>query len=317
MQQSDLIKELRLSIAAKEQALARMTQSISRLRSQVDELKRILREARNEPTKIALIAHQKKNIDVLQDRVRILRVCLDQTRKKNREQIEKLKSQNSTLKEKLHEARADAAGRVTAITNLDAYKHNTPETMDEFFSAIENESAYYLFADALAAVLGERGIKLHTKSILDIGCGPGFVLSRLTQSSSPSRIVGVDFSNVALKHASALLPFGEFMIHDIYSPLDQTFDIVLCTEVLEHLEDPESGLRTVLGSVGAGGRAIITVPDGRLDQSGFHINFWSPESWRLFIERRSTGFTADFGRFQYNPDQPRAFSNIAVLSKSN
>ena len=29
---------------------------------------------------------------------------------------------------------------------------------------------------------------------------------------------------------------------------------------------------------------MITVPNGRIDTFEGHINFWSPESWKVFIE---------------------------------
>ncbi|MEG2336387.1 MAG: hypothetical protein RSC04_01440, partial [Bacteroidales bacterium] len=33
-----------------------------------------------------------------------------------------------------------------------------------------------------------------------------------------------------------------------------------------------------------GGTLVISVPDGRKDTYSGHIQFWSPESWAVFIE---------------------------------
>ena len=62
------------------------------------------------------------------------------------------------------------------------------------------------------------------------------------------------------------------MVQDIYK-LSGTFDFILCTEVIEHLEDPRAALKSMLNSLSDTGCLLITVPDGRLDRSYQHINF--------------------------------------------
>ena len=86
-------------------------------------------------------------------------------------------------------------------------------------------------------------------------------------------------------------PNFRFFQHNIYKPLPGKYDVILCTEVLEHLEYPWRGLQTLMSAARPGGRVVITVPNGRLDRSNEHINFWSSESWRAFIERECSGLT--------------------------
>ena len=80
-------------------------------------------------------------------------------------------------------------------------------------------------------------------SVLDLGCGEGFLLRRL-QPSDYARYVGVDFSGAAIDKATALrLPEATFVTADVdaYRPTE-TFDAIVFTEVLYYLPDP---VRTV------------------------------------------------------------------------
>lgn len=75
--------------------------------------------------------------------------------------------------------------------------------------------------------------------VLDLGCGPGF----LAPACKPNAAVftGMDFSQEAIAMASELFPGATFRCGDITKPLpftDRSFDTVVCSETLEHVEDP-------------------------------------------------------------------------------
>ena len=74
-------------------------------------------------------------------------------------------------------------------------------------------------------------------SILDVGCGNGFV----TRQLPARRVVGLDFSAEALAHFEGEAVLGS-CDHLPFS--DRSFDLVACMEVIEHLE-PEAFMRTV------------------------------------------------------------------------
>ena len=44
-----------------------------------------------------------------------------------------------------------------------------------------------------------------------------------------------------------------------------------------------------------GGILLVTVPNGRIDTFAGHINFWSPESWDIFVAENSGGFKYSTG----------------------
>lgn len=79
----------------------------------------------------------------------------------------------------------------------------------------------------------------NAKSILDIGCGEGYVLNRLVKIREFARSEGVDISEESIKNAKASYPSLTFLTGSCYnlSYKNGEFDLVLACEVLEHLED--------------------------------------------------------------------------------
>jgi ubiquinone/menaquinone biosynthesis C-methylase UbiE len=81
------------------------------------------------------------------------------------------------------------------------------------------------------------------KSVVDIGCGEGFVINCLDYP----KITGVDISRNALRIAKEKNPECEFCSGSIYeiSFKENSFDLVIATEVLEHLERPDLALQEI------------------------------------------------------------------------
>lgn len=85
---------------------------------------------------------------------------------------------------------------------------------------------------------------INCESILDVGCGEGFTMSQLKTENSKLKIVGVDSLDESVKIAKEIHPYLDIRKGDIYKLdfKDNSFDLVLCTEVLEHLTDPKKAL---------------------------------------------------------------------------
>ena len=78
------------------------------------------------------------------------------------------------------------------------------------------------------------------KTVLDAGCGEGFVSGRL----GDRYLVGTDISGGVLDVARQNSPRVSLACSDIYRmPFrSNSFDLVMATEVLEHLVEPEKAM---------------------------------------------------------------------------
>ncbi|MFA7332322.1 MAG: class I SAM-dependent methyltransferase [Candidatus Delongbacteria bacterium] len=96
--------------------------------------------------------------------------------------------------------------------------------------------------------------------VLDAGCGTGLLLSRLTGGL---RLAGLDQSPRALEHAAARLPGAELRAGSLPGPLPfqpASQDLILLTDVLEHIEDDAGSLLALRDLLAPGGRLLLTVP---------------------------------------------------------
>ncbi|MFD4632019.1 class I SAM-dependent methyltransferase [Streptomyces sp. NPDC058284] len=116
-------------------------------------------------------------------------------------------------------------------------------------------------ARILAAALGPATTR--TATVLDIGCGDGTAAATAAPLLAGHRVVGVDWSQDALRRAHARLPYavrGE--LSDGGLPFaDGAADAVLFSEVIEHLVDPDSALDELRRVLRPGGHLMLSTPN--------------------------------------------------------
>lgn len=171
-----------------------------------------------------------------------------------------------------------------------AFEHNTAERMNDFFSDPEHVENYISdvrveFYNQVILYFKKNKIGLNNKEVLDVGCGTGHLLMHLKEHFQMKKIYGMDFSDAAIAIASQNIPEGEFNVHDIYKNHDKKYDVIFCTEVLEHLVNPEDALARLIEMMKENSVLYITVPNGRTDTYKGHINYWGPEGWELFFKK--------------------------------
>ncbi len=118
------------------------------------------------------------------------------------------------------------------------------QTTDNYRKHTATNPVQKFLIDNFYKVLIEEAKKLKAQIILDAGCGEGFTLTRLNENKIGKEFVGIDYSEAAVKIGKSIHPELKLRAGSIYKiPFkDNSFDLVICTEVLEHLEKPEKAL---------------------------------------------------------------------------
>ena len=91
--------------------------------------------------------------------------------------------------------------------------------------------------------------------ILDIGCGPGWLLSYLNNNWEK---YGVEISKFASKNASK---FGKVFNGPLEEFSGENFDIIVMNHVIEHIKDPLLAIKNVKTMLKEDGTLIIGTPD--------------------------------------------------------
>ncbi len=168
-------------------------------------------------------------------------------------------------------------------------KHTSKNPLQRFL--IEN------FHKALLQIV--NGLKPET--VLDAGCGEGFTLARLQKEGIGKHLEGIDYSLDAINLGKKNHPSLSLKQDDIYNlPYsDNSFDLVICSEVLEHLEHPKKALNEIVRI--SKKYCLLSVPNepifmisnflrgknlSRWGNDIEHINHWSRKSFENFVKEK-------------------------------
>ncbi len=148
-------------------------------------------------------------------------------------------------------------------------------------------------------------------SVLEIGCGEGFVAGQLSPRHSGGVYAGVDLNEKDLQNLRAKFPNVDAHRGNIYdlSFLGRDFDVVVCAEVMEHLDDPAAALEQIIERKPSW--VILSVPHEpwfclsnfargknitRFGNDPEHVNLWGRRGFRkvldsrLVLERHETSY---------------------------
>lgn len=138
------------------------------------------------------------------------------------------------------------------------------------------------------------------KKLLDCGCGEGVVLQYVAQNIEDIELNGFDFDKNSTKFARKNVPEAKIIEGSIYKlPYPDNFTpLAICTEVLEHLDNPNKALQEIERATDH--YAIISVPCEpffrmanilrlaylpRLGNTPGHINNWTSMSFKNLLSK--------------------------------
>jgi len=151
-----------------------------------------------------------------------------------------------------------------------------------------------LIASSLGIAGEGRGAR-----ILDIGCGTGDQLRDLAARFPRASLVGVDVSNRALEVSHRKVPGAGLAQFDLQGDGDLPAGLAgwathaVCTEVLEHLEEPLTALVHARRMLAREGRLVVTVPGGPMsafDKYIGHLRHFEAPMLRGLL--RQAGFSS-------------------------
>ncbi len=117
------------------------------------------------------------------------------------------------------------------------------------------------------------------QSLLEVGCGTGFVLSGITRAFPHARTAGSEIYTAGLAFAAKRLPGVELLQMDARRlPYLAEFDVVAAFDVIEHILEDELVLQNFHRAIKPGGGCVITVPQ--------HQWLWSPVDEAACHQRR-------------------------------
>lgn len=144
---------------------------------------------------------------------------------------------------------------------------------------------------------------LKVESILEVGAGEGFVMDLLHRRMPLVKLRGLDVQPEFVAEGKRLFPQLDLQIGDIYHlpEADKSWDLVIASEVLEHLEDPDRALEELKRV--SKKYVLLSVPSEpwfrglnfargkhwkRLGNHPEHINTWTKSSFTSLVGNNLT-----------------------------
>jgi SAM-dependent methyltransferase len=162
---------------------------------------------------------------------------------------------------------------------------------------LEQQHFWFTARNELIVFLLKRYFRNYD-SFLEIGCGTGFVLSRIVREFPQWTVTGSEFFLEGLNFAQQRCPTTTFYQMDACSiPFVDHFDGIGVFDVLEHTSSDQTVLQQIYSALRPGGKVLITVPQhqflwSRQDEISHHQRRYQRKE--LLKKCEETGFRIEY-----------------------
>lgn len=142
------------------------------------------------------------------------------------------------------------------------YEALSKKHFDSQAAEYDRRDAYYYSQNGKISCkdIAEQIRELSYGSLLDVGCGTGYLMELLTKQR-PARYCGVDLSDEMIRVAKEKqIDSAEFVVSsaDKLPYPDETFDIVTCSQSFHHYPYPEKAMQEARRVLKSGGLYILS-----------------------------------------------------------
>ncbi len=111
--------------------------------------------------------------------------------------------------------------------------------------------------------------------ILDLGCGPGELISELTKKFSNIEVTGIDFSEKMLEISNKRNPSAKHIKMDTANlyELEDQYDIIVCTHSLPYYKEPKNVFKELHRVLKSNGKILVGFASGNSFYDKFILSF--------------------------------------------
>jgi SAM-dependent methyltransferase len=167
-----------------------------------------------------------------------------------------------------------------AVTGADDWDQH----WDEYATVVEASPAQQYRHDLALRLLEQGG---RPARLLDLGSGQGDLLLDARERWPDVHLLGIEPSESGVRESKRKVPDATFFSGDLTAGAELPGELrgwashAVCSEVLEHVNDPVELLRGALPAMAPRCRLVVTVPGGRMsafDHKIGHRQHFTPES---------------------------------------
>ena len=154
----------------------------------------------------------------------------------------------------------DNSSSINGYNRYDTYKDKVLKDEKPFEYLSEAEDMYWAIKQSI-----KKDYIRKTDKILEVGCGMGYLTYSMLKEGFNIR--GCDISQRAIEKARQTYNlenedlFFEADVYELSENNNSKFDVIILTEVIEHIFNPSDFIKTLFKLLNSGGHIIITTPN--------------------------------------------------------